>query len=639
MENLSARASGQIEAVPITSNSKIRKAFSRKPRHILVTLLSVSLLLISQFTKAQAPQQFSFQGVARDATGKILANKSITVGFDIHQGSANGPVVFSETHNTTTNANGIFNLQIGSITNLGDIDWGMNFHFLKAIIHYDALPAFVDLGTTQLLSVPYSLLASKATKSITSDTALVSKKWIDNEPIVQTGNSGLGSPLPDVSNGNMLIWYPKNAAFRVGKNAGNKWNRANIGIGSFATGNGTLASGENSASFGKDTEATANGAFALGNGAKASGDYSFAAGNDANASGTTSTAIGENAVASSNGAFAVGLNSKAINVKSIAIGNSAESSGQDAVALGFNSKATAGNALAFGNGSEATGQDAVSFGNSIASGVRSFAVGEGALAKAVGGVTIGTYNNSGDFPGAQAAATDRLFQVGHGTSAARSNALTVLRNGNIGIGNNAINPEYILDIGGRARIKDNGGSNTAGIYFNNSQNTTEGFVGMLNDNEIGFFIGNGWRLIVNKNGTVSAASFQSWSDKRLKKDIKPIQNSLMNLREIKGYNYHWKDNRTNRNLQTGVVAQEIEKVFPELVSVGENGYKSVNYIGLIPHLIEAVKELDKRTDEITRLKKELAEVREINKRMTTLEAELKSLLTGNTSAIGKSHAK
>lgn len=640
MENLSARASGQIEAVPITSNSKIRKAFSRKPRHILVTLLSVSLLLISQFTKAQAPQQFSFQGVARDATGKILANKNITVGFDIHQGSANGPVVFSETHNTTTNANGIFNLQIGSITNLGDIDWGMNFHFLKAIIHYDALPAFVDLGTTQLLSVPYSLLASKALSAKTStkaDTALLSKKWIDDEPIIQTGSSIVGSPLPDIPNNNVLIWYPKHAAFRAGKNNGN-WNSATMGIGSFATGNGTLASGDQSASFGTASEATGENSFASGHTSKASGNRSIAM-VGALATANSSVAIGNSTEATANNAFAIGYFNKATANQSIAIGNTAESSGENAVALGYNSKATAMNALAFGEGSEATGQNAVSFGNSTASGLRSFTAGEGVLAKAVGGISIGTYNNSGDFPGAQTAATDRLFQVGHGTSAARSNALTVLRNGNIGIGNNAINPEYILDIGGRARIKDNGGSNTAGIYFNNSQNTTEGFVGMLNDNEIGFFIGNGWRLIVNKNGTVSAASFQSWSDKRLKKDIKPIQNSLMNLREIKGYNYHWKDNRTNRNLQTGVVAQEIEKVFPELVSVGEDGYKSVNYIGLIPHLIEAVKELDKRTDEITRLKKELAEVREINKRMTTLEAELKSLLTGNTSAIGKSHAK
>jgi len=593
-------------------------------------LLSVSLLLRSQPLSAQAPQQFSFQGVARGVDGKVLVNKNITVGFGILKGSSNGNIVFTETHLTTTNSGGIFNLQVGSISGLNNINWDADSYFLKTTLYYDGLPNQVDLGTTQLLSVPYALQTLKATQansSLKSDTAFVAKKWVDDEPIVQTGTSGAGFSLPDVSTGNLLIWYPKNAAFRVGKNTGNKWNRATMGINSFATGEGTLASGDQSASFGTNTEATGTNSFAIGNGSKASGTNSFATGSDANASGIISTAIGENAAASANGAVAVGLNSKATDFRSVAIGNAAESSGQDAVALGYNSKATNTNSLAFGNGSEATGINAVSFGNSVASGLRSFAMGEGALAKAIDGVAIGTYNNSGDFPGAQQAATDRLFQFGNGTSASRSNAITVLRNGNVGLGNNSVNPEYILDIGGRPRIKHNG--QTAGIYFNDSQNDPNAFVGMKTDAQIGFYIANGWRFWVDHdNAYINGVVLGAASDKRLKTNIVPIQNSLTRLRNINGYTYNWINPQWSKKLQTGVIAQELADQFPDLVLEEKDGFKAVNYIGLIPHLIEAVKELDKKTEEIAALKKELAAMQEMNEKLHALETSVKSLLQG-----------
>jgi hypothetical protein len=51
-------------------------------------------------------------------------------------------------------------------------------------------------------------------------------------------------------------------------------------------------------------------------------------------------------------------------------------------------------------------------------------------------------------------------------------------------------------------------------------------------------------------------------------------------------------------LQTGLIAQEVEKIFPELVKTDEEGFKSVNYIGLVPHLIEAIKELKLENQEL-----------------------------------------
>ena len=155
---------------------------------------------------------------------------------------------------------------------------------------------------------------------------------------------------------------------------------------------------------------------------------------------------------------------------------------------------------------------------------------------------------------------------------------------------------------------------------------------MANDDEVGLFVGGAWRLIVNKSGTVFAQKFQQFSDRRLKTAIRPVQNSLANLRAVEGYNYQWKNPKDDQNLQTGVIAQELEETFPELVTTNKDGLKSVNYIGLIPHLIEAVKELDKKTEEITALKKELASVQEMNKKLSALEASVKELLAGQAAS-------
>lgn len=84
------------------------------------------------------------------------------------------------------------------------------------------------------------------------------------------------------------------------------------------------------------------------------------------------------------------------------------------------------------------------------------------------------------------------------------------------------------------------------------------------------------------------------SDKRYKKQIKKIDNSLALLQRINGVSYAYRDQEfAARNFSKkrtlGVIAQEVEKVFPNLVHENEDGYKSVNYDGLIPVLIEATK--------------------------------------------------
>ena len=90
------------------------------------------------------------------------------------------------------------------------------------------------------------------------------------------------------------------------------------------------------------------------------------------------------------------------------------------------------------------------------------------------------------------------------------------------------------------------------------------------------------------------------SDIRLKKEIHPLTFSMSRLSLMKGVNYKWNGVKPQDtvSLQTGFIAQEVEKLFPELVLTDSHGYKSVNYIGLIPHLVEAVKELKKENEQL-----------------------------------------
>jgi hypothetical protein len=82
----------------------------------------------------------------------------------------------------------------------------------------------------------------------------------------------------------------------------------------------------------------------------------------------------------------------------------------------------------------------------------------------------------------------------------------------------------------------------------------------------------------------------SCSDRRLKRDIKPITSSLSNISQLNGYTYHWKDSTKSQLPQIGVIAQELQVVYPELVIEKADGMLSVNYEGLVPVLIEATKE-------------------------------------------------
>ena len=93
--------------------------------------------------------------------------------------------------------------------------------------------------------------------------------------------------------------------------------------------------------------------------------------------------------------------------------------------------------------------------------------------------------------------------------------------------------------------------------------------------------------------TLTAGDFNSTSDIALKQDITSIDGALSRLSNIEGVGFAWK--KTGARTY-GVIAQDVEKEFPELVHTDE--FKSVNYNGLVGVLIEAIKELKAEVEEL-----------------------------------------
>ncbi|MCB0755724.1 MAG: collagen-like protein [Flavobacteriales bacterium] len=108
-----------------------------------------------------APGLFNYQGVARDAAGNTISNQSVGLRFSIHQGTAVGPVFYSETQNTTANDFGLFTTQIGS-NGFVNVDWANGPYFLEVEMDANGGTNYQSLGTSQLLSVPYALYAAES---------------------------------------------------------------------------------------------------------------------------------------------------------------------------------------------------------------------------------------------------------------------------------------------------------------------------------------------------------------------------------------------------------------------------------------------------------------------------------------------
>ncbi len=125
-------------------------------------LLSAIAFSITWLVMAQSPQGMNYQAVVRNNSGQPVANNTpVKLKFSIHDSTITGTVVFTETLYDTANQFGLVDVTIGSNGNLSGVNWGSGAKFLQ--VESDVNNAgFVNMGTTQLLSVPYALYAANS---------------------------------------------------------------------------------------------------------------------------------------------------------------------------------------------------------------------------------------------------------------------------------------------------------------------------------------------------------------------------------------------------------------------------------------------------------------------------------------------
>ncbi len=272
--------------------------------------------------------------------------------------------------------------------------------------------------------------------------------------------------------------------------------------------------------------------------------------------------------------------------------------------------------FAAGSNTQASGITSFAAGNfAYALGDASTAMGFSVQAKAKGGTSFGIYNDITDNPNPSTeASTDRLFQIGNGaTNVSRTNALTVLRNGNIGIGNNnparpisfppTLGEKILLYPGGAGEVGigvygnelrlhcDNPGSKVSFGTQDNAGVFTEQAKAERNGAYAFSIFGSLW-----VNGTTYA------SDERFKKNITSIESPLQKLLQLNGVEYEMRTEAFPKSYfqpgrQIGLLAQNVEKIVPEAVNEMD-GYKGVDYARLVPLLIESIKEQQKQIDEL-----------------------------------------
>ena len=264
------------------------------------------------------------------------------------------------------------------------------------------------------------------------------------------------------------------------------------------------------------------------------------------ASGNRSTATGNNTIASGHQSTSMGELTTASGRETLAIGNSTTASGDYSSAMGLSTTASGAQSTAMGRLTTASGISSLALGyNTTASGHQSISAGNSSTASASYSTSIGYGSVASDF------ASVVIGQYNSSGSSVTNNATSF----------NTANTAFVIGNGTSGSLSD-----AFKVMFN-------GDTTVSND------------LTVNGDVVIS-------SDARLKSNIVSLGSTLSKLLQIDGKSYEMKGKK-----KIGVLAQEIKEVFPELVSEDDNKMLAVNYQGLVPVLINALKEQDAKMKE------------------------------------------
>lgn len=500
-------------------------------------------------------------------------------------------------------------------------------------------------GSANYLAVNYDY-------SSTISTPVNRILWYPQKNAFLTGNIKILSPA-DVGENSLASGFQAMAKGNYSQAMG--YLTQAIGEKSTAIGNEAKANMASSFAFGDQATASGTGSYAFGSVGRdtatflpntqpttASGDYAFAIGMGAVAQGKSSTALGINSISIGDASTALGVGARAEGPKSTALG-AGQALGLYSFAAGFMSKAEGDYSIAIGRGitkhggvwNHASGYNSIALGYARAYGTSSVAI-ESATVNSDYGVGIG---NSVTVDGVYATAigsvlhadsynsfvvgkdneifgttdswvdTDPLFVIGNGNGVTHKNAMTVLKNGNVGIG--ITSPTYPFEISKLiladyvAKFTNEGADvNSHGIiiYAGSASPTGLGakFISFQHPAKVVPEIGS-----IQQNGS-SSVLYNTSSDIRIKTKIIDTHFGIKDLMQVKVRDFEFKADPIG-TANTGFIAQELFDIYPYAVTkpLDPNELWQIDYGRITPLIVKAVQdqqvEIESLKEKVTQL--------------------------------------
>lgn len=615
---------------------------------MVVVLITCTFSLSIAF--AQAPEKMSYQAVIRNTSNQLVTSQTIGMKISILQGSETGTPVYVELQFSSTNANGLVTVQIGTGAlvsgNFTTIDWSNGPYFVKTETDPAGGTSYSITGTSQILSVPYAL-HSKTAETLTGTVT-------ETDPVF------IASPSFNITNTNIANW---NSAYAWGNHASAGYLTTysetdpiwTIASENYYTKSNMQTSGSALLHFGNITNkpttlsgygitnamSTSHAANAITSTNISNWNTAFGWGNHANAGYLTSfnevdptwdgnANLTEDITRSGN----VGIGVTAPVLQKFVISGNATWRGSinEWSTLWSNQDFTAANFSIIGGNeydNEYSGMNIrISGTNGFNTGIYSVSNGINARTNrgVVGYAVNGATGNRGIMGVAEATSTSFANEGVFGYVAGNAEPTGSNYGGRFistGTAQNLYGVRASANDGATARNYGlyaesqgtTGTFNVGGVFFANGTSTNYNY-GIYTESGnsgggesyalfaegaaatyAGYFDGN-----VTVTGT-----FSNPSDIKLKKNITDIEPVLPNVMamNVKSYEYNSNDINLPKGKQFGFIAQDLEILYPELVNEqiqikpSKEGslaipepitYKAINYIGLIPILTKAIQE-------------------------------------------------
>ena len=633
-------------------------------RHHLI-ILTMILCIIIVSVHADVPHLINFQGTLTDSAGNPITGTR-TMWFSIYSDSTGGTPLWTEQHNSIVIAEGLYHVILGSTTPIPTSLFDGSTLWFGVRIDPDPQEL---IPRQPLISVPYGY------KSVRSDTAntLQVPLHLTGTPEqsgsiiwgTSTSNTGVGVLGENTHSGNTGMLGGLGWGVRGNNNNGNLGYLGYSGYGVYGyhySGNWGLLGSSNYGVWGRH-QINGNIGYL---GGDSIGVYGYSteyagyfdgnliitgnvgidttnpthklvvvgqaiSGVNSNASGNYSTINGgyDNTASSPYTTVGGGKENTASGYRSTVCGGYVNSAGGwDATISGgcYNIADTMGSTVGGGGGNQSTEIYSTigGGGNNLAGGKYSFAGGGRENTASGDSSTVGGGNQNTASAlcaviagGCSQTADGEYSAIGGGSNNITSGLASTIPGGM----DNLTEGDYTIAMGQQAKAIHDGS-------FVWADGTGQDYVTTANNQ---FLIRAGGGVGIGTNnpqeqldvaGKVSCSGLQETSDLRLKTDIQPITNALCKIEQLRGISFKWVPEAVSVGAtlgsgQIGVIAQEVEHVFPELVTTPENGYKSVDYTKLTAVLIEAIKELKLQNNVLQE------DNREMKERIKALEAAIK----------------